>query len=268
MDRSWSGDRGPGHPQSVSLTEARLLPLVVLVVVLLLWEAIPALGLVNPLLTSSPSRILRAAEWLFANGLWNDIAVSGFEFILGLGLAIAVGLPLGLALGQYPRLRASLDPFVSMLYATPRVALLPLIILWLGIGLMSKVAIVFLGAVFPIIVAVMTGVRTLDQVLLSCARSFGASDRQIFTSIALPGALPFILAGIRLGIGRGLVGIVVGELVAARAGIGFMMSRAGATFQTDKVFVGVLLLAGAGFLMNETVGRLERHFDAWRVDRP
>jgi NitT/TauT family transport system permease protein len=245
-----------------------LLPLSVLLVLLVIWEAAPALGLVQPLLTSSPSRILRAGQWLFANGLWYDIAVSTVEFVLGLGLALAVGLPAGLALGWYPRLRAGLDPFVSMLYAMPRVALLPLIILWLGIGLISKVAIVFLGAVFPILVATTTGVRTLDHVLLRCARSFGATDRQIFSSIALPGALPFILAGVRLGIGRGLVGIVVGELVAAQAGIGYMMSRAGATFQTDKVFVGVLLLAGAGYVLNELVGRLEQHFDSWRVDRP
>jgi NitT/TauT family transport system permease protein len=261
-------DRAFATARTVSRRETVGLPLAVLLVALELLEAAQALGLVRPLFTSSPSRIVKAAQWLFANGLWNDILVSGVEFVLGLGLAVAVGLPVGLALGWYPRLRAGFEPFVSMLYATPRVALLPLIILWLGIGLISKVAIVFLGAVFPIIVATATGVRTLDGLLLRCARSFGATDRQIFTSIALPGALPFILAGLRLGVGRGLVGIVVGELVAAQAGIGYMMARAGATFQTDKVFVGVLMLAGAGFLLNELIGRLEQHFDAWRVDQP
>lgn len=231
---------------------------------LVLWELAPRLGLVKPHFTSSPSRILAAGQWLFANGLWYDIWVSLQEFILGFGLAIAVGIPLGIALGWSRSLRAVLEPFVVFLYSVPRVALLPLIILWLGIGMESKLAVVFLGAVFPIIISVMSGVQTVDQNLVRCARSFGASDGQLLRTVVVPSTVPFMITGMRLGAGRGLIGIVVGELIASTAGIGHMMSVAGATFQTDKVFVGVILLAIFGLLLSESLKALEARFADWR----
>lgn len=234
---------------------------------LVLWELAPALGLVKPLFTSSPSRIVAAAQWLFANGFWYDIWVSFSEFALGFGLAVAVGVGGGVVLGWFPTPRAMFEPFVISLYSVPRVALLPLIILWLGIGIESKVALVFLGALFPIIVNSMSGVSSPDESLVRCARAFGASERQVLWTVALPGSVPFIIAGMRLGAGRGLVGIVVGELVAAQAGVGHMMARAGATFQTDKVFVGVVLLAAFGLLLSKSLQALEAQVDSWRVHR-
>jgi NitT/TauT family transport system permease protein len=159
------------------------------------------------------------------------------------------------------------DPFISALYALPRSALLPILILWLGIGIRSKIAIVFLGAVFPILINAMAGVRTIDEMLLRCARSFGANDRQLFLTLAVPSSVPFIVTGLRLGVGRALVGIVVGELVAATAGIGYMMSVAGATFQTDKVYVGIMLLAGTGYVLTALLKRLESYFETWRPGR-
>lgn len=246
--------------------ETRLLSWGALAVFLFLWELIPALGLVKPLFTSSPSRIATAAIWLFNNGLWHDIQVSATEFGLGFGLAVLVGVPFGIALGWYRRLYAIFDIFISALYATPRVALLPMLILWLGIGIKSKIAVIFLGAIFPILVNVIAGMSMLDPMLLRCARAFGANDRQIFTTLALPSSIPFIIAGMRLAVGRGLVGVVVGELVASTAGIGHMMSIAGATFQTDKVFVGIILLAGSGVLLTELLKRVEQHVARWRVE--
>jgi NitT/TauT family transport system permease protein len=237
------------------------------IIFLILWELIPNVGLVKPLFTSSPSRILKAGQWLMAHGLGNDILVSAIEFGTGFGLAVIIGVPLGVLLGWYRRPRVMFDPFVSALYATPRVALLPLLILWLGIGINSKIAIVFLGALFPILINVTAGMRTIDETLLKCARAFGANDRQIFTSLAVPSSVPFIIAGMRLAVGRGLVGVVVGELVASTAGIGHMMSIAGATFQTDKVFVGIILLAGFGYLLTELLKRLESYFEGWRPER-
>jgi NitT/TauT family transport system permease protein len=235
-----------------------------LLLFLVLWELAPALGWVKPLFSSSPSRILQAAIWLFANGFWYDIGVSLSEFGSGMGLAILVGIPLGIGLGWSPLIRSWLEPYVIFLDAVPRVALLPLLILWFGIGLASKVAIVFLGAVFPLAISVMAGVRTTSPNLIRCAQVFGANDRQLLRTIVLPGLVPFMISGLRIGVGRGLVGIVVGELVAARAGIGFMMSRAGAVFQTDKVFVGVLTLGLLGLLLTSLLKLLERRFDRWR----
>jgi NitT/TauT family transport system permease protein len=232
-----------------------------------IWELLPALGLVRPIFTSSPSRIVVAAQSLAAERLWEDMWISGTEFGIGFALAVITGVPLGILLGWYHRWHAVCDPFISMLYVTPRVALLPLLILWLGIGLASKIAVVFLGALFPILINVIAGMRTIDETLLMCARSFGARDRQIFVSLALPSCVPFMLAGLRIGVGRGLVGVVVGEMVASTGGIGHMMAVAGAMFQTDKVFVGIIIIAIFGYTITTLLNKLERHFESWRPQK-
>jgi ABC-type nitrate/sulfonate/bicarbonate transport system permease component len=229
------------------------------------WELSVALEWVNPLFTSAPSRIARTGYEMFADGsIFPHLAVSGYEFLLGYGMAIVIGVPLGIAMGWYGRINAVLDPFVSALYATPRIALLPLLMIWFGIGLMSKVAIVFLGAVFPILVNTITGMRTLNADFVKVARSFGARDRQIFLTVALPSSVPLLLTGLRLGLGHALVGIVVGELYGANQGLGFLIATAGARFQTDKVMVGIILIASAGVAMTELLRLIERRFERWR----
>ena len=229
------------------------------------WELAPAMGWVKPLFTSSPSRIWVAAQWLFANGFWNDLRVSAVEFGYGFGLALLVGVPLGVLMGWYRRFHALFEPLLTALYVTPRVALVPMLILWFGLGIESKVALVFLGGVFAILFNVMAGMQTLDEGLVRCARSFGATDRQLFLTIALPSVLPFLVAGMKLAVGRALVGVLVGELVASNAGIGHMMAVAGATFQTDKVFVGVVLLAAIGWTLTAFFQRIEEHLTKWRA---
>lgn len=235
-----------------------------LLVFLGLWELAPALGWVKPLFSSSPSRILVAAQWLFAHGFWADIRVSALEFGYGFGLSLLVGVPLGVFMGWYRRFHAMFEPLITMLYVIPHVALVPMLILWFGLGIESKVAIVFLGGVFAILLNVIAGMQTLDEGLVRCARSFGATDRQIFVTIALPSLLPFLIAGMKLAVGRALVGVLIGELVASNAGIGYMMLVAGATFQTDKVFVGVVLLATIGWGLTAFFQWIEDHFSQWR----
>jgi NitT/TauT family transport system permease protein len=233
-------------------------------VVLGLWEAVSRSGAIKPIFLSSPSRIVTTAVDMVASGeLVEHVRVSGAEFLVGYALALAA-IPLGLLTGWYRRLNFALDPFLTVLYVTPRVALLPLIFLWIGIGLWSKVALVFLGAFFPICISTIAGVRTVDPVHLRVARSFQAAPWRLFLTIVLPSCVPFILAGLRLGVGRGLVGIVVGELFGATAGIGYLISVAGSGFETDKVFVGVAVLATFGILCNEALVRLERRVEAWR----
>lgn len=230
-----------------------------------LWEWAGESGAVNPLFISSPTRILKAFIALSATGeLGKDVLVSGKEFIYGFALSIVVGVPLGILMGWYRPVKAIFDPFVSFLYATPRVALLPLIIIWLGIGINSKIALVFSGAVFAILISTVAGVQNLDSSLIRAARSFGASDFQIFRTIALPGTVPFLITGMRLGLGHALVGVVVGELYAATAGVGYLIAVAGNTFQTDKVFVGVMIVASAGLLFTLLFNRIERHFQSWK----
>ncbi len=157
-----------------------------------------------------------------------------------------------------------LDPFVTALYATPRIALLPLVMIWFGIGIASKIAIVFLGAIFPILVNTITGVRTMNADFVKVARSFGSTDRQLFLTVALPSSIPMLLTGLRLGLAHALVGIVVGEMYGAQHGIGFMIAVAGARFQTDKVMVGIIIIAGAGIALTELLRLIERRFERWR----
>jgi len=259
-------DEDAGPPRTFwARHEHALLGTISMLVFLSFWEASVGLGWVNPLFTSSPSRIVRTAIEMFADGsILVDMQVSGFEFIVGYGAAIIIGVPLGILMGWYSRIDAVLEPFVSALYATPRIALLPLILIWLGIGIASKIAIVFLGAVFPIVVNTVTGVRTVEADFIKVARSFGCNDRQLFWTVVLPASVPMLLAGLRLGLGHALVGIVVGEMYGATKGLGFLIATAGARFQTDQVMVGIILIAGAGVVLTELLRAIERRFERWR----
>src|SRR5437870_1578610 len=233
---------------------------------LFVWEMVGNVyQIINPMFMSAPSLIGKAAVQLFGSGeIWNDLYVSGIEFGWGYLLSVIVGVPFGIAIGWYKRFAYICDPFVNAMNATPRVALLPLVIIWLGIGVLSKVGIIFLGAVFPLLINTRDGVKTTPANLLTAARSFGASEWQIFKSVVLPSTVPFILTGLRLAVGRALIGVMVGELYAATAGIGFMITVAGATFQTDKVFVGVLIFAISGMTLTAVIDRYEHRFDKWR----
>jgi NitT/TauT family transport system permease protein len=218
-----------------------------------------------PLFLPTPLEIVAAFQVYINDGrIWKDVAVSGQELLVGYVSASILGIVIGLLIGWYARLRYALDPFITFLYATPRIVLLPLFIIWFGIGVESKIAVVFLGAIFAVVINTAAGVRNLDVNLIKVARSFGASDFALFRTVALPGSVPFILTGLRLGIGHALTGVVVGELVAAQFGVGQMMAVAGATFQSAKVFMGLFLIAGAGMLMTFALAWLEGRFEAWR----
>jgi len=246
--------------------ERKILGTISVVSFLAVWELVGnTLGLINPMFMSAPSLIGKAAWQLFASGeIYNDLYISGIEFAWGYFLSIIFAVPFGIAIGWYKKFAYVCDPFVNAMNATPRVALLPLVIIWLGIGILSKVGIIFLGAVFPLLINTRDGVKTTPANLLTAARSFGASEWQIFKSVVLPSTVPFILTGLRLAVGRALIGVMVGELYAATAGIGFMITVAGATFQTDKVFVGVLIFAITGMIMTDIIDRYETRFDKWR----
>lgn len=233
---------------------------------LIIWElAGNIFQWINPMFMSAPSLIFKAGVEMFRSGeIYNDLYVSGVEFLGGYFSAVAVAVPFGLMIGWYKRASYIFDPFVNAMNATPRVALLPLVIIWLGIGILSKVGIIFLGAVFSILINTRDGVKTTPLNLLNAARSFGASEWMVFKTVVFPSTIPFILTGLRLAVGRALVGVLVGELYAATAGIGFMITVAGATFQTDKVFVGVLIFALSGMIGMELLTKIERRFDKWR----
>jgi ABC-type nitrate/sulfonate/bicarbonate transport system permease component len=248
--------------------EATVIGTIAVVVFLVTWQVVANARVWSRLFLPGPADVIDAFSDLIKGGeLAIDVATSAQEFAIGYALAAAVGIPAGMLLGWYPRARYALDPFVTFLYATPRIVLLPLFIIWFGIGIESKIAVIFLGAFFAILINTTAGVRNLDTQLIRVARSLGGDDLVIFRTIALPGSVPFILTGLRLGLGHALIGVVVGEYVAAQHGIGKMMMIAGQTFQSSTVFAGLFIIAVAGLLLTLFLQRLERHFDAWRPQR-
>jgi NitT/TauT family transport system permease protein len=196
--------------------------------------------------------------------LANDALVSFVEFAGGFLLAAAVGIGFGILMAASRRIRDFFDPWVSMLYSTPTLALGPLFMLALGIGYSSKIALIFLTAVFPILINTVAGLTTTDRVLLEVVRSFGASPRQLYFKVRLPSALPYIVAGLRVSVARALVGVVVAELFGARAGLGFLIFRSAQSFDTAGLWVAVFILAFCGVASVELLKFVERRLAPWR----
>jgi NitT/TauT family transport system permease protein len=237
-------------------------------VALAVWQGLWSAGKISPLFLTGPSAVVnRAIEEWTRGSLKSDLAYSGLNFVIGVGLAIGTGVVTGVVIGWYRRLAMVFEPFLTALYSTPRVALIPLILIWFGIGMWSKVFIVFINAFFPVLINTMGGVRAIDRDLLRAARAYCASDWQIFTTVVIPGAVPFILTGVRQAVSLGLIGVVVGEMFGGSEGIGYMVNYGGQTFQTDTVFMGVVIIALAGIVLTWLAERLERHFSRWRPER-
>ena len=238
------------------------------IVALIAWQTLWSAGKISPLFFTGPSSVVTRFVEEWTNGrLKQDIAYSGLNFAIGVGMAIAVGVVFGVLIGWYKRLAMIVDPFVTTLYSTPRVALVPLVLIWFGIGMWSKVFIVFINAVFPVLINTIGGVRAIDVDLLRAARAYCASDWQIFTTVVVPGAVPFILTGVRQAVSLGLIGVVVGEMFGGSEGIGFMVNYGGQTFQTDTVFLGVAIIAIAGITLTWLAEQLEKRFSRWRPER-
>jgi len=183
------------------------------------WQALWSAGRISPLFFTGPSAVVSrfVEEWTHGR-LKEDLVYSGLNFVIGVGLAIAAGVTLGVIIGWYRKLAMLFEPFVNALYATPRVALVPLILIWFGIGMWSKVFIVFINAFFPVLINTIGGIRATDADLLRAARAFCASDWQIFKTVAIPGAVPFILTGVRQSVALGLIGVSSAKCLAeARA---------------------------------------------------
>jgi ABC-type nitrate/sulfonate/bicarbonate transport system permease component len=238
------------------------------VLVIGIWQACWSAGMISPLFLSGPSAIVKQFwETLRHGTLLADMRFSGLNFLIGFSMALVSGVVLGVIIGWYRTARMLFDPFVNALYALPRIAMVPMIIIWFGVGMWSKVFIVFFSAFFPVLINTVGGIRSVDRDLLRAARAFCASDWQIFKTVAIPGSVPFILTGVRQGVAVGLIGVVVGEMFGGSQGIGFMVAYGGQTFQTDTLFVGVVLIALAGIILTALAEKLERHFSRWRPER-
>jgi ABC-type nitrate/sulfonate/bicarbonate transport system permease component len=255
----------PGRSLARFFSEPFIFGLIGFVAVLVVWELAVNARLVKSSLMSSPSRIFEAGVADIGSGaLLPHIGTSLLEWVVGFSLAIAIAIPFGLLLGSFRRLALVFDPILSGMYATPTVALVPLIILVFGIGINAKFVVVFLEAFVTLAVSSMTGLRSADRRHLETAQSFGASKWLTFRSVSLPSSVPFIVTGLRIGAGRALVGVLVAEFIAANVGMGFYISLNGNLLNASRVMLGVLLIGGFGVVVGVVIGRLQRHFDRWR----
>ena len=230
---------------------------------ILLWEFFGRD--VNPLFLSYPSAIGRAAVQLLGAGQFTQQALNSLQvYFIGLAGALAVGIVVGLLMGRYRLAEYILDPFVYALDATPRVALIPILLLWFGLGPPAKIAVVFLSGVFPVLMNTFSGVRTVSAGLVEVGRAYGAGEGKIFTKIIMPASLPFIMAGVRLAVGRALIGIITAEMFAAVTGLGALLIRYSSALATDKFFVPVIFLALLGVILTRAVEYLEKRFAPWK----
>ena len=235
------------------------------VVVLAGWQALSASGVINRLIFASPIDTGASFIRLFATGeIFPHIVASGRLLISGLLVAVISGTLIGFAAGWFRTLRGLLLPHISLLYSTPSIALMPLLLVFLGLGFRSQFAVVVLLAFFPAYYAAVDAVMTTDPNLLKVARSFTASDSKIFRSIILPGSIPVLLPGLRIALGKAIIAVIVVELYASAEGLGYFLIYSGQRFQTADVFAVIVLLAIIGLIASVGFRALEQRFDNWR----
>lgn len=252
---------------SAFINHRRIVQLLSIAGGLLLWEGFSRFVVNNGLFLAPPSQVLREIVRLAISGrLGHDLAVSALEFAVGFGIATVLGVALGVLMASNETAKEAGEPWVQAFNATPTVALAPLFILWAGVGIWSKVMMVVIVVVFTISINTEAGVRLTSPRLIETFRSFGATRAQIFLKLSLPSALPFILAGLKLGTARGLIGVVVAELFGARAGLGNLISESAANFDMAGLFGGVLVLAAAGIMLTAVFRWLEHRIVPWHGD--
>ncbi len=219
----------------------------------------------DPIFMAPPSAIFAAALELIRTGVLEKALIQTlWPFSVGMALTVVVGIALGIVMAQWRTLEYVLDPFINALYAIPRIALVPLIILWAGLEFAGKVTILVSVAVFPITVNTYSGIRDVRGAMLEIGRAYGATEWQIFWKIILPAAIPFIMAGIRLAVGLAIIGIIVAEFFTAISGLGGMIVEYANVFATAKLFVPIIVIALVGVVLTEFVMWLERRMSRWR----
>lgn len=249
--------------EEIPLLQSRLIQIVTAIVIIGGWELLAMDA--NPLLVPRPSSVgIAAWDMLLTGELARALKESIASFGAGFAISLILGIALGVMMGVSKLIEKILDPYVNALYAMPIIALIPFIMLWVGIGFEAKVIIVVLFAVFPIIISTATGVKNVDKHYLDIGIAFCASRYSIFTKIVAPSALPFVASGIRLAVGRGIIAMVVAEFLTAIAGLGGLIINYSNSFQTSRAFVPVIVLAFMGIVLTYLVQAVEYKLDAWK----
>jgi NitT/TauT family transport system permease protein len=229
------------------------------------WEILTRTEILNPFYFPPFSKIIAKGIEQFANGtIWEHMWFSLTNFSAGFVIAVILGVIAGVPMGWYKGISRTFDPLLSGIYATPLIALLPLIIMLFGLGPMSKIIMTILAAVFPVMINTMTGIANTDHRLITMSRAFGAKDSTIFLKVSIPGSLPYIVAGMRVALGRALVYIVVAEQYGAAMGLGYLSSLAAQRFQMAAMFVPIVIIAALGAGLNELLKAAERRLEKWK----
>lgn len=242
-----------------------LLALASIVGAVVIWAIVSALGLVNHVLVPSPLEVARAGLTAITGGtLLRNTAASLVRVVEGFAVAMVIAVPLGALLGISQTLRGLVEPLIELLRPVPPIAFIPLVILWFGIGELSKVMIIAYGAFFPIFVNTMSGFRDVDRLHLRAAQALGAGGFEMFRDVVLPTAIPQIVTGARLGMAMAFIVLVAAELVASSEGLGYLINDARFSFRTDQIFVGIITIGVLGFLLNKGLLELERRLLRWK----
>jgi NitT/TauT family transport system permease protein len=248
--------------------QALILGTLSLVAIVAAWQLVVDCGWVNPFFISTPSAVSQAfLVQLHDGSVATNVAATLHSFVIALGLAVVVGIGLGILAGWFRDVESALEPFIWFKYSAPTVAFYPLFIAWLGYGTPTIVAIAFLFALTPIYANTLAGIKNVDRDLMTAARSFGARRLDIFLRVALPGSVPVIMAGLRLGVGRALTGVVVAELFGADAGLGYSIAYFAQLLQTTKMMVSIVIVILLGVVLTQALSFIEAKTDAWRVSR-
>lgn len=256
----------PAKARLSPLTRDRLIGLTSPLALLVVWEILARTGIVDPRFFPAPSSIAVAFVRLCRSGeLWENLSASLTRLFWGYLLGGVPALLLGLAMGLYRPVRAIIDPLVAATYPVPKSAILPLMLLVFGLGEASKIVMVALGVFYPVIINTTAGVLQIDRIYLDVGKNFGAGRWQTFRTIALPGAAPLIMAGIKLGVGMGLILIAIAEMVGAQTGIGYMIWNAWQLMAVETMFVALVVIAVLGFAFNVALDELERWILPWKA---
>jgi NitT/TauT family transport system permease protein len=233
-----------------------------LAIALGLWQYVGAAT--DPVLFTTPTKVAVAAvDMVWSGELWAALWPSLIVLVIGLGLAIFWGTAVGLLLARFQILDVALTVYITFLYSIPSVALVPLIVLWAGYETTAKVVILFLFAFFPMVINTYQGVKAVDPKLLEVGRAFRCSERQLWGNIVLPASLPFIVTGIRLAVGRGMIGMVLADLYTAISGIGYLIVRTAGILQVDRMFVPIVTLGLLGVTLTALLRYAEKHVAPW-----
>jgi NitT/TauT family transport system permease protein len=256
------------HQSFAARHRKALLGAVAVAAFFVIWQAIFTVMPYDPLFITTPAAIAGGfADLIDSGDLAHDLAVSAVPFVYGFGAAVLIGVPLGIVMGWRVRVGQALDPLMTVFYASPLVALAPLVVIFFGVGVGGKAMIIFFLAVFPFVFNTYAGVHAVDRLLINVVRSLGGSEWDLYRKLIFPSVMPYVVAASRIAVGRALIGVLVGEFFAASEGIGYAISRFGDIFATDRMFACILTVMVIAVVLTEGIRFAERTAFPWRSGR-